>query len=175
MLDKKLLAAILIAIIALVIAVVALSESYVIISEYHKATSSSSTSTLSPQSTLYQTITPQPPLAPAATPNLSLATRNNNQTIMVNSTYQDYTNFIQGLEVVWTLNVTDASKSDITIVTITYVGNYNNTGTYLGSYPKVLSPDATATFVWSDPPEFTSITVYYQVADQLYYRTVNGG
>lgn len=172
--DKKTIILASIATMALVLSAVALSESYIVISEYH---SSKQTPTpTSPESTISPQATPQPTTAPMATPNLSSSIRDNNQNIMVNCTIFSSDSDFTGLNLLWDLNVTDIGKSDITIITITYAANnsgYISNGTYPGTYGQILSPNTTAAFDWLDPPALTSIAVYYQIADQIYYHTIS--
>ena len=169
-----------IAITGLIIAIVALSEAFIVIAEYHHSPASPSTPAPSPQTTLYPTTTPQPTVAPTATSNLSSAVRDNNQTITVNFTINyAFTPVGPAAGPYFTnvLNVTNVSKSNVAITTITYVANantmYESNGTYYGSGYKVLSPNQTATFDWINPPMLNSITVYYQVANELFYHTIN--
>ena len=149
-----------IAIIGLMIAIVALSEAFIVISEYHKSPSSASTPS------------PQPTIAPTATPNLSSAISDaGNQYVNVSLLVTQYLGI---------LNITDISKSNVVLITATYIavedGSYFP-GTYPGSGYQFLLPNQTATFDWANAPsypyaEIASITVYYQVANQIYYHTI---
>ncbi|HMK94976.1 MAG TPA: hypothetical protein VK536_06190 [Candidatus Limnocylindrales bacterium] len=165
--NKKTIVLASIAIIALVIAVIALSESYIVISDYHK--SPTSTPTPSPQTTI----------APTATPNLSSAISDaGNQYINLNFSKSSLN---LGGEVFreLVLNVTNICKSNVTIITITYVAKDGSNGTWPASGYQVLSPNSSASSGWatpiqlSSPTSLNSITVYYQVADQIYHHTIN--
>jgi hypothetical protein len=160
--DKKIMIVATIAIIGLIIAIIALSEAFIVISEYHKTSTPS----------------PQPTVAPTAIPNLSSAISDaGNQYVNVSFLV---TPFQEGSDL-GILNITDISKSNVVLITATYIavedGSYFP-GTYPGSGYQFLLPNQTATFDWVNPPSFpssseiASITVYYQVANQIYYHTI---
>jgi hypothetical protein len=163
--DKKIMIVAIIAIIGLIIAIVALSEAFIVISEYHKSPSSASTPS------------PQPTIAPTAIPNLSSAISDaGNQYVNVSFLV---TPPQEGSDL-GILNITDISKSNVALITVTYIafedGSYFP-GTYPGSGYQFLLPNQTATFDWANAPsypyaEIASITVYYQVANQVYYHTI---
>jgi hypothetical protein len=72
------------------------------------------------------------------------------------------------------LNITNIGKSKVTILAITYFDSaVNVTGSYEGNVIQLVTPNQTATYTWYSPPEFSSITVYYQAADQTFYHTLN--
>ena len=151
--NKKIIAILIIAIIAFTVAIVALGEL-----------------------TLKPTTTPQPTPKPTATPNLSSAKSDMNQYISVNLSYTISQGHPYYRTITSALNVTNISKSNATITTITYVNIANFTEPFYESGNQVLSPNQTATFdLVSDfsAPLFNSITVYYQVSGELFYYTLS--
>ena len=132
-----------------------------------------------PISTPTPTTTPQPTIAPTATPNLSSAISDvGNQYINVNFS-ESSLNLNGEIFSDLVLNVTNISKSNVTIITVTYVAKDGSNGTYPASGYQVLSPNSSGVTAWGtptqlgSPPSLNSITVYYRVDNQLYYHTIN--
>ncbi len=170
--DKKLATISIIAIVSLVVAIIALGVAFIVLSEYQSNNVPSKTSNPTPTLTPTTDSSPQPTptsttssTTPQPTPKKQVGDENIDFQI---TERKDIFN-----RITVSLNITNISNQTMTISNIVY--NIENHGSItLWGGEDVLSPNSSASFFNEYPPNFDSITVYYQIlGENLSYTYIS--